>query len=338
MNNFLRFGAAWLALLLLSSSALAHHSVAGNFDTSRTGEADGELVVVAWRNPHIQFTVRAVDANGVEQQWQLETNSVSVLSRLGLSEDLFKIGDHVRVFGNVGKRDEHALWTTNMLLSNGREVLLDARAEPRWSEETLGAPVEAEVTADPTGELGIFRVWTSVGGGGALWNRTYPLTQAAQAKRATWDPVADDPTKNCTPKGMPLMMEQPYPMQFVRDGDDVLMRLEEYDAVRRIVMRPGTAVQAPTPSRFGYSTGHWEDDRTLVVETGGIDYQWFDKTGIQQSNAVRMQERFSLTSDGSRLDYQLTVTDPATFTEPVVLSKAWAWRPGETIRPYNCVP
>ena len=47
-------------------------------------------------------------------------------------------------------------------------------------------------------------------------------------------------------------------------------------------------------------------------------------------------ERFTLTDDGSRLEYEMTVTDPATFTEPVVLTKSWAWRPNDEVRPYDC--
>jgi hypothetical protein len=33
----------------------------------------------------------------------------------------------------------------------------------------------------------------------------------------------------------------------------------------------------------------------------------------------------------------MTVTDLATFTAPVTLRKAWEWRPGEQVRPYECV-
>jgi hypothetical protein len=32
----------------------------------------------------------------------------------------------------------------------------------------------------------------------------------------------------------------------------------------------------------------------------------------------------------------MTVTDPATFTEPVVLTKAWVYRPNDEVRPYDC--
>ena len=47
-------------------------------------------------------------------------------------------------------------------------------------------------------------------------------------------------------------------------------------------------------------------------------------------------ERFTPSADGSRLDYTMTITDPATFTARVTLTKAWEWRPGEEVRPYEC--
>jgi hypothetical protein len=31
-------------------------------------------------------------------------------------------------------------------------------------------------------------------------------------------------------------------------------------------------------------------------------------------------------------------TDPATFTEPVLLERSWIWRPGEEIQQFECVP
>jgi len=34
--------------------------------------------------------------------------------------------------------------------------------------------------------------------------------------------------------------------------------------------------------------------------------------------------------------YQMTVIDPGTFTEPVVLSKAWMWRANGAVRPFGC--
>jgi hypothetical protein len=86
---------------------------------------------------------------------------------------------------------------------------------------------------------------------------------------------------------------------------------------------------------LGTSTGRWEGG-ALVVTTTDIGYTWFNGTGIPLGPQAAIEERFTLNADGSRLDYSMTVTDPATFTAPVTLSKAWEWRPGEQVRPYDC--
>ena len=313
-----------LLLMLACSRADAHHSAAPYYDSNRVIEVEGTITEVFWRNPHIRFTLLDDDSN----VWSIETTSVSVLSRWGLTGDVVQVGTHVRLAGSAGKRSEHALWVTNILLPTGEEVLLSAR--PRWSENTLGEDLRSEITGNT--ELGIFRVWTSAG---RLWKDDYPLTESARAIRAAWDPVEDAPTAHCAPKGMVSIMEAPYPIEFVDQNHEILLRTEEYDLVRTISMSANGPTEKQPASLLGHSVGRWEDG-TLVVDTTGISYPYFDKTGIPQSDAVHYVERFSVSADGSRLDYTATVVDPATFTEPVELTKTWVWRPGEEIKPYNC--
>jgi hypothetical protein len=319
---------------ILPAIAAAHHATAPTFDQGRVVELTGEITDVRWRNPHITLTLRSDDASATTD-WHIETNSVSIVSRFGLTPELIAPGTHVRVAGNPGRRDPNALWLTNVLLDDGREILFGSAYLPRWSEDIIGADTRGAITADPTGALGIFRVWTSIGGGGALWNNSYPLTPEAAAARAAFDPLRDSPTLGCRPKGMPLIMEQPYPMEIADEGEQIVMRLEEYDTVRTIELANPERVTGRPASLLGNSVGHWEGD-VLVVETTAIDYPWFDKTGIPQSEALRTVERFTLTRDGSRLDYEMTVTDPGTFTEPVVLTKSWGYRPNDRVRPYEC--
>ena len=312
------------SLLILSGPPVnAHHSSAPFYE-NREVEVEGEITEVLWQNPHIRFTLRDDDG----RDWDIETTSVSILSRWGLDEDVVEVGTRVRLAGRAGRQSDTAMWVSNMLLPSGQEVLLSSR--PRWSDDTIGEDLRGEVAAAP--ELGLFRVWTSAG---RLWNNSYPLTEFARTARAGWDPIADEPTANCAPKGMAFIMENPYPMEFVDEGDRILLYIEEYDLVRTIYMTPEAAPANPEPSLLGHSVGRWEDD-VLVVETTHINYAHFDKTGIPQTEAVHNLERFRVNDEGSRLEYSVTITDPAIFTEPVVMTKTWAYRPGEAINPYDC--
>ena len=100
-------------------------------------------------------------------------------------------------------------------------------------------------------------------------------------------------------------------------------------------MTARASAKPSAPTRLGYSAGRW-DGSTLVVTTRGASWRHFDAVGIPLSAAAEMVERFAPSSDGSRLDYQLTVTDPGTFTKPVVLNKHWIWLPEIQISPYAC--
>ena len=139
---------------------------------------------------------------------------------------------------------------------------------------------------------------------------------------------------------MPRIMGQPYPMEFIDEGERIVLRIELYDVVRTIHMSDGPSGAeatgpAPAPAPQGHSRGSWEGG-ALVVRTNRLNWPYFDQSGIPQSPQSELLERFTPTGDGTRLEYTLTVTDPATFTEPVTLEKYWTWRPEAEVRPFEC--
>jgi hypothetical protein len=322
-----------LPLLIAATPALAHHSSALIYDRERLADMEGTITEVLWANPHVRFKVRGAEPGGIERIWEIESNAVSTVSRFGLSAAVVAVGTHVQLAGNPGRTQDNIMWVTNMLLPSGEEILFGAGIAPRWSQRTIGTDVRGAVAAD-LGAPSLFRIWTNATFPPSFWGTNLPLTPAAAAKRAAFDPLADQPTKGCTPKGMPFIMEQPYPLEIIDVGDAVLLKMEEYDTVRRIELSPVKAAAAPR-SILGKSLGRW-DGAALVVTTTAIDYPWFNGTGIPQGPNATIEERFELNAEGSRIDYTMTVTDTATFTAPVTLHKAWEWRPGEQVRPYDC--
>jgi hypothetical protein len=330
------------AAATLAMPAHAHHSTAAVYDRTRIVEAEGVITDVSWTNPHVRFKMRGAGPDGAERVWSIESNSVSIVSRFGLTADLVSAGTRVKVAGNPGRAAGDILFLTNMMLPSGDEILFGEGFRARWSQRTIGSDIRSAVAADA--DRGIFRVWTNAVSPPSFWGSRYPLTPAASAAQAKFDPIANDPTANCAPKGMPYIMEQPYPIEFVDAGAEILLKLEEYDTVRHIAMasggaRAGQAAGATATdrgaARLGTSRGRW-DGETLVVATTDIDYPYFNSSGIPLGPDAAIEERFTLNADGSRLEYAMTVTDPATFTMPVTLRKWWEWRPGEQVRPYNC--
>ena len=338
MNKPLRYASLVSGLLLAPLTAVAHHSVAGTFDTDQVAETEGEVTSVLWRNPHVRFSMTVTDADGEVAEWDMEMTSLSSLRRRGLDRQLLVVGDQIRVAGNPAVDGSNQLYLRNVLLASGDEVVLSNEG-PRWSEDALGTTGPGFSSAGDRSrpDLGIYRVWSTPvqgGGAGSLWNDSYPLTTAAEAVIAAFNPATDAPTLNCTPKGMPTIMEQPYPMEIVeRDGNVVLLQ-EEYDTVRTIYLNDSEPVWIDSRP-LGYTVGRW-DGETLVAETTGISWRHFNTRGIPVSDGVEIVETFTLQDDGSRLDYTMTVTDPVMFTEPVLLDKSWLWLPSVTVEPFDC--
>jgi len=334
------------AALLCSSMALGHHSAGVYFDVDSVVELSGEVTRVVWRNPHVYFTVQGEDA----EIWNVESNSVSILRRMGLTEGMVNAGDRVQIAGWPGRQRENRLFALNMLLPDNVELILWPGVAARWSADPLGAAGAMATDGDSSPstigvENDIFRVWSSNMANPASFPLfpdvagaapDYPLTEAAQTTRATWNPAEDNPYLTCDPVGMPRIMGQPYPMEFIDEGERIVLRIELYDVVRTIHMageEPSSDSSPLTPQ--GYSWGTWEGS-TLVVRTNRLGWPYFDQSGIPQSPEAMLLERFAPSVDGTRLEYTLTVTDPATFTEPVTLEKYWTWRPEAEVRPFEC--
>lgn len=96
---------------------------------------------------------------------------------------------------------------------------------------------------------------------------------------------------------------------------------------------PDSATLAPTA--LGFSVGRWEGT-TLVVETSRVSWPYLDGDGTPQTENVRMIERFAPSEADARLDYALTVIEPASLEEPAVWVAYWLWDPSITLTPYEC--
>lgn len=324
----------------LASTAGAHHSFT-EFDLRKTIEVSGTLSDVAWQNPHVRLKIQSTDGGKVTT-WDIECHSVGVLSRMNISPKELKVGDKVKVAGSPSKVSPARMFVTNMLNSAGQELVMQPRTQPRWNTDGKGTgSAVVAVTTSPAAAAPatLFHVWSSsfddpAATPFALWVGPMPLTDSARKALAAWDPVRDTITKGCEPKGMPTIMEQPYGMALEDHGKTILMRIEEYDLVRTIHMSDGAPVP-PAKSLLGHSVGRWEG-ATLVVTTTGISWKYIAPNGLPQGPSSKMEERFTLTRKGERLQYTITITDPDTFTAPALLKRAWVWNPNDRVQKYSC--
>ncbi|HSC14429.1 MAG TPA: DUF6152 family protein, partial [Gammaproteobacteria bacterium] len=256
-----------IVLAALPGVAAAHHSFFGRFDTQTLVELEGEVTEVLWRNPHAYLGVRA---DGVD--WDVETSSLTVLKRMGIDEGTIRVGDRIRVAANPPVGEKKEMYARHVLLPDGRELLMNVGLTPRWTKSGNAVGDDSLLMAREVDgsrpDLGLFRVWSHTRAYARLFPEVtdatidvgaYPLTPAARAQLAEFDRATDNPTANCVPKGMPTIMEAPYPIEFVQlENGDIELELEEYDLTRPIYMRAGVTRELTESTPLGHSVGRWD--------------------------------------------------------------------------------
>ena len=341
MRRFFQIVSVAFGLAVSADFARAHHSQAGVFDSRKTIEITGVVKSVSWRNPHGQILLAVKDEKGVETIWDAETASISILRNRGVDGSPVKVGDRVTIAGGASIRNRPEILARSILLPNGTEFNFGSTtayfAAGKAGRLARGSVKPGDVAAAKANADGLFRVWSTIMSDPAafpMFKGGYPLTAAGKAGLAKWNP-RDNSLLKCGTKGTPLIMITPLPMEFRKEGDTIVMRLEEYDSVRTIHMNP-KAVAPRANSLFGFSRGRWEGT-TLVVETDHIAAGYFDHEGTPMSDQIKTVERFIPNADYTRLDYTLTTTDPVNFSKPFELKRYFVWKPENRVNPYECL-
>jgi hypothetical protein len=162
------------------------------------------------------------------------------------------------------------------------------------------------------------------------------LTPAADARRKALQarPVEDSQTANCLPPGMPGIMGQPYPMEFLLTPGQVTIVIEAYQQVRHIYTDGRPLPDDPDPTFHGTSIGKWEGD-TLVVESVGFSPLTQIANNIPHSGKMRIVERFRL-ADPDTMSIETTITDPDVLLAPLASSRTLRRHRDWTIAEYIC--
>lgn len=188
--------------------------------------------------------------------------------------------------------------------------------------------------APARGAGGVNRVGGGGGGQRPLGPSFTPEYEAKRVAAARTPQPEDNTTANCLPPGMPGIMNQPYPMEFLLTPGKVTIVIEAYTEVRHIFTDGRTLPEDPDPNFFGTSIGHWEGD-TLVVDTVGFNDHVELAKGVPHSDKMKIEERFKLT-DPDTMSYQTTIIDPVALTQPYVTTATLRRHRNWTVSEYIC--
>jgi len=183
---------------------------------------------------------------------------------------------------------------------------------------------------------GVWEVPMGGPGGGFMLPARPSLTPeyAAKAKALAANAGEDTSSANCLPPGMPGIMGEPYPMEFLLTPGQVTIVIEAFSMVRHIYTDGRPIPSDPDPTYFGTSIGHWEGD-TLVVESVGFSDHTELAMRTPHSDKMRILEHFKLT-DPNTMSIETTVTDPDALTAPYTSTRTLKRHRSWTIAEYIC--
>lgn len=112
--------AVMILALAITSPALAHHSFAAEYDSSKPITITGTVTKVEWTNPHARFYLDAKEPDGSITNWAFELGSPNLLIRYGFTRDLLKVGSEVTVEGFQAKDASKVANTKTVKLPDGK--------------------------------------------------------------------------------------------------------------------------------------------------------------------------------------------------------------------------
>ena len=138
-----RYLASVIAWLSISAAAGAHHSVAVNFDNSKTVSVTGKIKDVAFRNPHSQITLSVTKSDGKVEEWLIEWSDRNALVRRKIPFQLLRVGDTVTINVSPSRRLENVGYFRTAVLPD-KSVLRDCGFGAFREAIARGETVECE--------------------------------------------------------------------------------------------------------------------------------------------------------------------------------------------------
>jgi hypothetical protein len=156
---------------------------------------------------------------------------------------------------------------------------------------------------------------------------TYKSHKALEGIDAVLPGNENDPKNACEPIGFPRTDHYNMRQTQILQNDLKVVVLYQYAQTWRVIWTDGRGNprEIVEPRFYGYSTGTWADDTTLVVQTVGMmpeDRVWLDTTGRPISDEARVEERWHRVSR-DRLELTVTINDPKIYTKPWVSLDRW---------------
>lgn len=121
--------AGLVASLVAVAPVAAHHSVPGQFDTSKPMTLKGVIGDIDWVNPHVYLKLDVKDASGNVERWSLGSAPPAMMRKANLTKaKLMGKGETVEIVVYPARDGTKNLaWLTKITYPDGRVLTLDGR-------------------------------------------------------------------------------------------------------------------------------------------------------------------------------------------------------------------
>jgi Family of unknown function (DUF6152) len=351
----------FVLLAATAAHALAHHSMAAEYDDKKPVTLKGVVTKFDWTNPHVLVFIDVTSGKGDVTNWAVELPSRVELKRDGWTKDSLSVGDVVSAEGSSPREStSKAIGGKMLILASGKKLsaapsvipLLKqaSKPTPRWPD---GHPRLGFVPGD-TG------YWSSIPGSNLIeegvnvrMNAEGLLANIADAGKVApllpWakglyeyrqrNLLKDDPMASCLPPGGPRQFQTANGIQILEQPERKRVFVMSGGGNRnwRLINLDGRKHQPDDviPTYYGDSVGKWEGD-TLVIDSIGYNERfWFANGGLPHTENLHLTERLSR-PDFNTLKYEVTVNDPGAYSRPWTASLNLQWIPNQEIEEYFC--
>ncbi len=322
----------------------AHHSVTTHFDMTRSIEIRGVVVDFKLRSPHAslivdgQSYVNGVLQDATVQRWEVESSAAPGLRAMGISADTFKAGDAITVIAAPNRQSGFRFVNSSTFIdASGKQY--------SRTTATRAQTATADAVADLQGLARMAGRWSAPGGFARAEGTPLPLNDAGRRAWENYD-AKQSPANTCEPMNFPDMFNAPYLFDVRVEGNVLVIHNQPWEAERRIPL-DGSAVTTQPDGIFGIVKGRLEGGTVILDSTNFPPSRWglgsatqFLGSGadVPSSAEKQLTERFSLSDDGLKLDYEYTLADPTYLNEPFTGRLQFIRLAADTpMYPYDCV-
>ena len=129
---------AGLGLLLAAMPVRAHHAFSAEFDVNKPMKLQGTLTKWEMINPHSWFHLDVKDPDGTVVPWMIEGGSPNQLIKGGVTKNTLAIGTELVIEGYQAKDGSNKAVGRNLLLADGRRLVLGGSAPDLPGPDTPG--------------------------------------------------------------------------------------------------------------------------------------------------------------------------------------------------------